>query len=365
MGQQTSTETPSSSSLNHQARDENKIPSREQSENLLYSTGKSLHFPVLELPRGFKRKSILSTIVSDVELLPIGIFNGIRRGYGGNDEYFNQGEEKDGWLTNFPHEIILHILQFLDMESIGRMQRVSKRFLMYWTRFEVLWKDLRRKSPMLYMFSDMESYENVKNVLLKRFVIDEDVELPQCAQYIFVGSSGCGKSTLIDRAFNQLPFSENYTPSITFPVIDKHYLYGSGTEFAFKIWDTCGNQTYLSLFKSVYSRANVFVYCFDLNSHKSFEEMIEIYHEMTVKDISDYNINDRCFLLLGLKSDLDHQVTRLEIYNFLKMVEPEPQQKTIHTTKVQYFELSSKEECSDDDLLFPFLYAVATLKTML
>ncbi|KAG2392858.1 hypothetical protein C9374_009435 [Naegleria lovaniensis] len=275
-----------------------------------------------------------------------------------------------------PDEIMINILKFLPMKCVLQLGRVSKNFYNYWIEFPQLWNNNSDLCTMLYL---PQRYENNhrKNFLFflnefKPKIVNVFQNLsekskkgpPIVVKCMLIGPSRCGKSALVDRACQNIPFRDTYTKTIGTELRMKHLSNAKEDEqYTIQLWDM-GEASFKNIITYHFREPKGYFYCFDLNDHSSFNNIMTMYEDWKtqnrVENLCEYlESEDSCLILLGLKSDLSHNVTREEIVIFLETITCSTE-KTLHTCRVQYFELSSKT-CSVQDLLFPFVYACTIL----
>ncbi|EFC40006.1 rab family small GTPase [Naegleria gruberi] len=263
-----------------------------------------------------------------------------------------------------PEEIIVEILYYLPMKSLIKLQMVSKNFRLYWTELPGLWDKFSDYPKMMYIpmvYESMRSNFGYYNEFRQKLINLHEKPTRNFDftgyQYkaIVLGDKKCGKTILHNRVFKGEPFSQEYvyTIGVDFSTtISKQNIY-------IQSWDTGGDERFRTININFFRGMKGHFYCFDLNNHESFEVMKDIFQDwknvyLKGEDLSSY-FTKISFALVGLKSDLERKVSRDEIHEFLENIEP-LKDKTLHTSRVQYFELSSKED-SISDLLFPFVYS--------
>ncbi|KAF0980912.1 hypothetical protein FDP41_012700 [Naegleria fowleri] len=305
----------------------------------------------------------------------------------GNKKLMNPDKEK---LYNYknmseleeqlPDEIILYILQFLPLECVIQLGRVSKNFYNYWIDFPQLWNHVFNCGSMLYLPWIYE--DNPKKNLIffhnqfKPKIVNSFKYLQECNErvpltlkFLIVGSQCCGKSVLVDKVFKDLPFEENnnYVKTIGVEFCTKCLQFSEKEERCLlHLWDSAGDARFRSIIMSFFRGVKGYFYCFDLNDRSSFEDTLSIFEDWksqnNIDQVSEYlESQDSCLILLGLKADLPHKITRDEIDDFLEEIS-NGTNKLLHSCRVQYFELSSKKG-SFQDLIFPFAYVCTILNT--
>lgn len=69
-----------------------------------------------------------------------------------------------------PDEIVLYILQFLPLECLLQLGRVSKNFYQYWIQFPQLWNNVSNDCSMLFLPQVYENDERKNSLFIhKRF----------------------------------------------------------------------------------------------------------------------------------------------------------------------------------------------------
>ena len=138
----------------------------------------------------------------------------------------------------------------------------------------------------------------------------------QHCDVILVGDSGVGKTSLI----NQLVYStfcneHDLTVGVDFStkvVIDP----SGSTPFKLRLWDTAGHVTFHTIIQSYYQKANIFVFVYDITSHRSYTHIAQ-----WVEDCKKFTKCDGVYILIGNKRDLctQRQVSYQEARAFADM----------------------------------------------
>ena len=130
---------------------------------------------------------------------------------------------------------------------------------------------------------------------------------------ILVGDSGVGKSCLSIKASRNY-FEDFYSPTVGFEFLTFNVKV-KDHNIKLQIWDTCGQEVYLSLISSFYRSASLAIIVYSIDSEESFSNI-----EKWLNDIkSQSNPNIKIFLI-GNKADLEdkRQVTKENGENFFK-----------------------------------------------
>ena len=121
------------------------------------------------------------------------------------------------------------------------------------------------------------------------------------AKIIIIGDSSVGKSCLLIRMADRQWFSENeLTIGVDFRAMT---LKPDKCKYKFKVqlWDTSGQERFKSIVRSYYREGTGCFLVFDITNHMSFVNLNEWYTDLKK---GNPNINDKCILLIGTKSDL-------------------------------------------------------------
>jgi len=118
---------------------------------------------------------------------------------------------------------------------------------------------------------------------------------------ILIGDSGVGKSAVADR------FCGNVFHAEAAPTLGIDFKYGTATTIEvpprtvqFQVWDTAGQQTFLTLTTSFYRNSHAVVLCFDLTSRLSFSNL-----DNWLERVRRYQSNDATpLILVGCKADI-------------------------------------------------------------
>uniref|UniRef100_A0A8C3FWW9 RAB42, member RAS onco family n=1 Tax=Chrysemys picta bellii TaxID=8478 RepID=A0A8C3FWW9_CHRPI len=112
---------------------------------------------------------------------------------------------------------------------------------------------------------------------------------------ILLGDSTVGKSSLL-RRYAEGSFIPAPCPTVGVEFYSKMMELPPGIKVKLQLWDTAGQER----FRSFYRNAVGVLLVFDMTNRKSFEHIIEWYHEVASIQIMEKVI----FLLIGHKSDL-------------------------------------------------------------
>ena len=125
--------------------------------------------------------------------------------------------------------------------------------------------------------------------------INEDFE--NIIELLIIGDQNVGKSNFIFR-FTDNKFNESHQVTIGMDVKVKNITIDNKV-YKIQIFDTSGQETYKSISRNYYLRAQGILLMFDLTNKYTFQNK-----EKWIKDI--YNVRDKIpFIITGNKSDLE------------------------------------------------------------
>ena len=128
--------------------------------------------------------------------------------------------------------------------------------------------------------------------------INEDFE--NIIELLLIGDQNVGKSNFIFR-FTENKFSESHQATIGMDVKVKNITIDNKV-YKIQIFDTSGQETYKSISRNYYLRAQGILLMFDLTNKYTFQNL-----ENWIKEI--YNIRDKVpLIIIGNKCDLEKQI---------------------------------------------------------
>jgi Ras-related protein Rab-1A len=159
----------------------------------------------------------------------------------------------------------------------------------------------------------MENTQNNKHISIMKLVL--------------IGASGVGKTTFCNGCTN-IPFTYEQPTTIG---VDFHVknIQIDGEEYRLQIWDTAGHEKFHSVTRAYYNGAHIVLLCFDVSNIGSFHKLEFWLNELTDK----IRTNDTLVFLIGMKSDLEHNVEINQIDEFM-----------IKHNLLSYIEISTKKE---------------------
>ena len=118
------------------------------------------------------------------------------------------------------------------------------------------------------------------------------------------------KTTLVHRYIDN-EFTPDFISTIGIDMKTK-LIQVDGANINLNITDTGGQERFATIVSAYYRNAMGIMLCFDLNSHDSFEKVNKWHEEIKKHATSHCDI-----LLIGCKSDMEHNVTKEEINYYL------------------------------------------------
>ena len=91
---------------------------------------------------------------------------------------------------------------------------------------------------------------------------------------VFIGDTQVGKTSMIEQLFNR-GFKEDTVSTISVDHQDYKYTGKDGREYIFEIWDTMGQEKFVSANKIFYQKANGIVAVYDITAEKSLNALGE------------------------------------------------------------------------------------------
>ena len=115
---------------------------------------------------------------------------------------------------------------------------------------------------------------------------------------IVLGDISVGKTSVIGR-FITNTFSENYKSSISCEFKKKELDIDGETSANLQIWDTCGEERFMSVTKQYYNGSHGAMIIYDLTNKESFIKM-----NRWIKDVKNNAPKDIVIMVVGNKTDL-------------------------------------------------------------
>ena len=143
---------------------------------------------------------------------------------------------------------------------------------------------------------------------------------------ILVGDISVGKTNLLTQYVDE-KFTENNISTVGIEFKNKIIELKNGMKIRLQIWDTSGQEKFMSLTKNYFRGCNLALFVFDVTNKTSFDDI-----SMWLNSFKDVNGEKSKRVLIGNKIDLDNRV-----------VEKEEAENFAKENDLQYFEISVKE----------------------
>ena len=89
---------------------------------------------------------------------------------------------------------------------------------------------------------------------------------------VLVGEAGVGKTCIMTR-FTKDKFDDEYITSFTAQFLRKTLEFADGKRITFDIWDTAGQEKYMSINKNLFQRVQGIILMYDITEMKSFQNL--------------------------------------------------------------------------------------------
>ena len=143
---------------------------------------------------------------------------------------------------------------------------------------------------------------------------------------IIIGDSGVGKSNYLYR-FVEGGFSPIHVATLGFDYKSKVcYLPKAKKKVKFQIWDTAGQEKYMSVNKNLFQRVQGIILMYDISFEKSFENLDNWLN--AIRQLAD----DIPLILIGNKIDLENE----------RKISKEKGEQFSHDNNIDFFESSGK-----------------------
>ncbi|KAF2239997.1 ras-domain-containing protein [Viridothelium virens] len=156
---------------------------------------------------------------------------------------------------------------------------------------------------------------------------------------VVVGDGGCGKTCLL-ITYSQGYFPEKYVPTVFENYITHTTERRTGKTVELALWDTAGQEEYDRLRPLSYPETDLLFVCFAIDCPNSLENVMDKWYPEVL-----HFCPTTPMILLGLKSDLRHKRTCIELLKTQGLTPVTPQQGEAVAKKMgaAYMECSSKE----------------------
>ena len=153
-------------------------------------------------------------------------------------------------------------------------------------------------------------------------------------KFIIIGDSSVGKSNILS-VYRDGTFNEKSNPSIGVEFIAKN-IEIDDLVFRIQIWDTAGQESFLSMTKVYYKNSSAAFIVYDITEKETFDHV-----EFWLKELKKEAPDSILCILIGNKNDLNHkrEVSYEQGSNFAKK------------NKMLFFETSAKNK-NNIDIIF-------------
>lgn len=133
-------------------------------------------------------------------------------------------------------------------------------------------------------------------------------------KFIMIGDAGVGKTSILLR-YTTNEFASEYHVTVGAEFGSKTLTLEGGHKVRLQIWDTAGQESFLSIIKSFYRDAHAIFVTYSVTKKESFEHL-----KMWMHDISEYSDPTAILALVGNQSDQAalREVAYEEGENFMK-----------------------------------------------
>ena len=152
-------------------------------------------------------------------------------------------------------------------------------------------------------------------------------------KFIIIGDSSVGKSNILS-VYNDGQFNEKLQPSIGVEFIAKN-IEIEQTKFRLQIWDTAGQESFLSMTKVYYKNSCCAFIVYDITEKKSFNHV-----EFWLNELKNEAPESILYVLIGNKNDLNEK----------RVISYEQGNEYAKKHKMMFFETSAKNKIEIDNI---------------
>ena len=162
---------------------------------------------------------------------------------------------------------------------------------------------------------------------------------------ILIGDVAVGKTSIINSILGQ-KFNDEYEPSIGVDFFSKTIKY-KGKSIKLQIWDSAGQEKFKSLIPNYIRGASLFILVYDITNKSSFNNL-----NSWIEFINNYESTN--IIICGNKIDLKDK----------REVSYEEGEKFSEEKKMDFFEISAKEETNLLNMLFSSVASLPFFSTL-
>ena len=152
-------------------------------------------------------------------------------------------------------------------------------------------------------------------------------------KYIIIGDSSVGKSNIIS-VYRDGTFNEKKQPSIGVEFIAKNIRIND-TIFRLQIWDTAGQESFLSMVRVYYKNSSCVFIVYDITEKETFDHV-----EFWLNEIKKEAPESIHYVLIGNKNDLEEK----------RQIKYEEGKDFAEKHKMMFFEISAKNKINIDKI---------------
>ena len=152
-------------------------------------------------------------------------------------------------------------------------------------------------------------------------------------KFIIIGDSSVGKSNILS-VYRDGTFIEKLQPSIGVEFIAKNIRIND-TIFRLQIWDTAGQESFLSMTRVYYKNSSCVFIVYDITEKETFEHV-----EFWLNEIKKEGHESIHYVLIGNKNDLEEK----------RQIKYEQGKTFAENHKMMFFEISAKNKINIDKI---------------
>ena len=152
-------------------------------------------------------------------------------------------------------------------------------------------------------------------------------------KFIIIGDSSVGKSNILS-VYNDGQFNEKLQPSIGVEFIAKN-IEIEQTKFRLQIWDTAGQENFLSMTKVYYKNSCCAFIVYDITEKNSFDHI-----DFWLNELKNEAPESIIYVLIGNKNDLNEK----------RVISYEQGNEYAKKNKMMFFETSARNKIEIDNI---------------
>lgn len=158
--------------------------------------------------------------------------------------------------------------------------------------------------------------------------------------FILLGSINVGKTAIVNRVIDN-QFREQYKCTLGIESKKKSFYVGYNM-VNMTLWDTCGEERFMSLTKQYYRNKEGIILVYDMTNRSSFNNLAK-----WMSEINENSEDSVCIIIVGnkfdlIKEDKDKVIAKDELDNLFLLYNKD--------RDLQYIEVSAKDNINIDDI---------------